>query len=775
MRKALAYILLCTLSVQLSAETPYEKFRATKGMEQKESFATVFRQKDKLLLEIPDSLMGRRVMLNSYIRTSSNPSLAIGTDISDAKAYRLAKTDSLLLFLRPAPPFLATDEATAEAMKQARTDAIAFAMPIKYRNADNTAFVVEADKLLDPSGKEVADLKGLGYGEYAINTATFKKELSAIKGLSAYPGSIGVVRTLTYDIKLRGIFGELADSYKFSGDVETCLTLLQDTEREPLKADERIGTRVVSYPVIDPGSKGYTSRNWVSRWNLDEGRKIEVYVDTLLASPWYDAVSEGLLEWNRAFRESGLGDRVSVQPFPAEGFNSCNPLVNTVIMGSGSSVSARITTDPQTGEILSFSLVVPSDFVAAARKEGMVYISDVDERYRNYELPKDAVAEVLKARTMTVFGQCLGLARNYAGSYAYSPEQLRDAAFTREHGITASVTDDVLFNILAHPGDKEKGVATVVSRLGAYDTYAIKWIYDDSLDREAWLQSHYGQPEYLYLARTSGNPDPRALTADLGNDPVETYRTLLARMKWVASHAAEWIDDDGVNQDFKDLFADYIFLGVDRAVAGLAGQIGGLMADNRSTPKYTAVPAEKQKEALTLVIDAWKNLTWMDNERELLAMAGANNSVSAFSRLFGFTQSRLASRYAILAMSSQLVPGAYSLQEALQDIEDLLLKDLRAGKDLAPGEDMMIGQFANSLYSGSPILREQAAAATHRPVSLAVTRVPAVYTQDTEAVCYQALLHLQKSLKAVRGRQGKEARGKIDYILSTIHNALNQN
>ena len=772
MRKSLLLLLLCTLSLQAWADTPYQKFRATKGMEERSSFMNVFRQKDKVLLEIPDSLMGRRVLLSSYIRNSSNPSVPVGKDISATQALRIGKTDSLILFLQPAPPFLSGDSSIAESMRNARADAIVCALPIKYRNSDNSAFVVEADKLLDPSDKRIADLKGVGYGDYSVNSATYKKELSVLKGINAYPGSVGVVRTLTYDLKLRGMLGEMTGTYKFSGDVETCLTLLPESTLEPLRADDRIGTRTVSYPSIDPDSQGYRNRDWVSRWNLSGGRRIEVYADTLLAAPWYGAVREGLLEWNRAFRGAGLGDVVTVQPFPSEGFNACNPLVNTVITGSGKALGANINIDPQTGEILSFCITVPDDFVAAVRREGMLYISDVDARYRNYDLPQDAVAEVLKAQTMTVFGQCLGLLRNYAGSHAYSPTQLRDAAFTQEHGITASVTDAVIFNLLAHPGDRERGVATVVSRLGAYDEYAIRWIYDDTLDRDAWLSSHYGQPEYLWLPLVRGNPDPRGLSGDLGDDPFEMYRTVIARLQWVAANAAEWIDRDDISQDYKDLFADYVYLGADRAIGILASQVGGLMADNRSVPKYRAVPAETQKGAISLILGCWKDFSWMDDKKGLLHLAGANRDVSVMSRLFGWTQSRLASRYDMLAMSSQLLPDAYPLETALQDIENILLKDLRSGKAMAPGEDMMIAQYAVSLYGRSPVMQTQASEASHRDIALNVTTVPSVYTQETEAVCYQALLRLRKSLKSVRGGQDANGRAKIDYIIGIIDNAI---
>ena len=294
--------------VQLWAGSSYEKFRSGKGLEESSSFITIYSKKEKLFLEIPDSVMGRRVLVNSFIRTSSNLSVTPGIDISASCAYRIDRTDSLVLFLAPAAPYAYEGPAEEDAMNLSRTDAIVFAIPIKYRNPDNTSFVIEADKLLDPAQKEIADLNGKPYGEYRILSAAFKKELSALKGITSYQGSVGVLRTLTYDIKLRSpLGGELVGTYKFSGDVETCITLLPESSLKALRADSRIGTSTIRYPVVESASRGYRDISWVSRWDLSGDRKIEVYLDTLLAEPWYKAVSDGLLEWNTRSEERRVG------------------------------------------------------------------------------------------------------------------------------------------------------------------------------------------------------------------------------------------------------------------------------------------------------------------------------------------------------------------------------------------------------------------------------------------------------------------------------------
>ena len=107
---------------------------------------------------------------------------------------------------------------------------------------------------------------------------------------------------------------------------------------------------------------------------------------------------------------------------------------------------------------------MPRDFAESARKEAVYTIAHTDRRYAGYYLSDEAVCEVLTAKVMQRMAAALGLAPNLTGSMAYSPEQLRDPSYTQKYGFTASVTDDVLFNYAARPGDRERGVATIIAK-----------------------------------------------------------------------------------------------------------------------------------------------------------------------------------------------------------------------------------------------------------------------------------------------------------------------
>ena len=759
-------------------KTPYQKFVGKKGTEVDSSFVKIYRQDEHIFLEVPEDLMGKRVLLSTVVRSCPDMSVREGADLSTGPVYRIARTDSLILLQFAALPIQAPEEDSTlvRALAQSRTDAVALAFPIQCRNADSTGYVIKADKLFDPARKDVANLKAQRFGHYNITSATFNTALSALKGIKAYPRSVGVLRDVTYDLKLNFMGLEVLNSPRISAETETCLTLLEESALQPLKADRRIGVRTVTRPVLG-GATGIKDEKWASRWYVTPSRKIRVYVDTLFARPWYEAIEKGLTAWNAPFIESGLGVAIQVEPYPAgKDFLSGDPLVSTVSVGRGEGVGATLCTDPGTGEILSCKLTVPRDFSYALRKEGVIHISDVDARYRTYDLPEDAVSEALTARVMSIFGRCLGLEQNLAGSYAYSPAQLRDPDFTQKNGITASVTDDVLFNLLARPGDRERGVVTVVDRIGPYDRYALRWLYDDSLDREAWIQRYAGKNAYRYIETARLYADPRAITGDLGNDPFALFETGSERIKWVAAHAQDWIAGDDVDKDFRTLFIDYLWLGLDRYSGVLAKEIGGLMGgdlhEGYTGEKWTAVPADLQKKALQTILDEWMDFSWLDENRGLMTLCGPNNSLSTLTRINAFPRTRLRERLSLLAMAEDVADGGYTVAEALRDTERILTRNMREGKPLKPGEDMLLAMYVTMLLQQSPVMVAQQDLVSHKKNNLTVSAVPAFYSATLETEARVALERLRRTLKNASARYTGTDKGRIAYVLNVVESGL---
>ena len=700
MKRLFLTILALSLAFATYGADTYESFVSKKGIKSAGECMRIFKDGSKYWMEFPDSLMGRRVILSSFMRSSSGWTTC-GTDISSREVFTLSQTDSLLLLTSP----IVNAEATAAPVR--------YAFPIKYRNTDSTAVVVEVSKLFSPSNKDAFNPANVQVdGNAMVHKATPKADFMYFKELVSYPYSAGVLQGVTFKVSPEYNVGagmlQVVEEEILSvdGDVATMLTLVPETQVKVKVADEHFGT-VNSTRNVFSSDKGVRKEKIVSRWNITGGKKILVYVDTLFSAVQYDAVCKGILAWNKPFEAAGHGSVIEVRPYQRDSaFSAENPLVSKVmadVHSSAGRLAVSTVSDPATGLISACSITVPAGLRGFLRQEGLFCISDVDPRWREYEIPEDAFCEALTAKVMQAFARVLGLSANAAGSYAYSPEQLRDPEFTGKHGITASVTDDVLFNTLARPGDRERGVATIVSRPGEYDYMAVKWIYSDS---DSLPESIAGDPAYTYIAYSSESPDPRCCRGDLGNDPFEEYANGMRRLHCIAANIPAWLECKvPENTGFRSVLVEQVLLHHIAEHRKLARLIGGLYVQELSSgSKYIPVSKEDQKKALAISVNGLNKTDYIDSNKELQSFSGAFNDFATLMRVNAVTQNSISTtRLRWSAVATRLGVADYSISELLSDVTDELTGNLRKGS-VPEGEAFLVSVWiANGLVRNIPV------------------------------------------------------------------------
>lgn len=788
------------------AKTPYEKFINKKEIKKAEGFATIYRSGESILLEIPDSLIGRRVIFSNVITDCTSPDVIVGTDISENTVYEIAETDSMVLFLKPKRNMLAAksdDDATsadiAKAIDKSNAGVILAAFPIKYRNGDSTSKVINATKLFSYSDRKSANIDGMDFGDYTISSTKFKTETSIFKTLFATPNSIGIDYEAEFELSLttKILVTEVDDKPSLALDLRTALTLLPNPEAKPerRKADPRIGVLTVPYSTFSSTGSAKEEK-WALRW--DTRKPIRIYVDTLFSPSWFNAIRDGIEAWNHAFSEAGVPDAIEVLPYPsgpASSFFASAPLNSTVqFAGQGTEIGASVLTDPANAQILSCRITVPKDYVQSVRRNSVYAISDVDPRYQAYFLDDGAVCEVLKAQIMKYFSLCLGLKANAAGSYAYSPDQLRDPKFTSTCGITASVTDDVLFNYFTVPGDKERGAATITDRLGAYDIFAIRCLYGPAARgtdsgstciSDSLLATAAGHPELAYSAYVNGYPDPRLVSKGLGNDNIAAFDAALSHLKFVASNADKWLSDDRIPETYRELFLDWIWIAYYKYTHLLSSEIGALITNEiepgSETPKYETVPADLQKNCCARIFEEYRNMEWLQKNNTLLHIAGANKDVSNLTMLNLFACSGIDMRLPYVEASHKLADGTYTSEQFLDDLRREALKCLMKGDLSRKGEDVMVSAYLNLLVQHSPVLkRNYTEALANKGLAACAlpsvgedtdfrmnpAKIPAEYDSDLENQCYDQLEKALSDLKTCRtAAKSDYDRRRIDYLI----------
>ncbi|MBR3074984.1 MAG: zinc-dependent metalloprotease [Bacteroidales bacterium] len=704
MKKLFLTILALSLAFALRGADTYETFVSKAGIKSAGECMRIYKDGSKYWMEFPDSLMGRRVILSSFMRSSSGWT-SCGTDISAREVFTLSRTDSLLLLTSPVVLPESSEPSLKKSLARSAIASVRYAFPIQYRNADSTSVVVEVSKLFNPSNKDAFNPAKVQIdGNAMVNKATPKPEFTHFKELIAYPSSTGVLQGVTFKVApeydLGGGMLQVVQEEIMSvdGDVATFLTLVPKSSVKVRVADPRIGTINSSRSVFS-SDRGTKQEEIVSRWDITGGKKIVVYVDTLFSAVQREAVSRGILVWNKTFEAAGLGSVIEVRPFE-RGIAVENPLVSKVmadVHSSSGRLSVSVLSDPAAGLVSACSITVPAGIRDYFRMDGLFGISDVDPRWHEYEIPEDAFCEALSAKIMQAFGRVLGIRANVAGSFAYSPSQLRDPGFTQKYGITASVTDDVLFNTLARPGDRERGVVTVMNQPGAYDYMAIEWIYSrpyaasDKALADSLVRSKAGDPAFVFLPAATDSPDPRCCRGDLGNDPFEEYATAIERFKYISANVPLWYERTvPLNTGFRTVLVEQILRHHCTEHKKLARLVGGLyVQDMSSGRKYVPVGKDVQKRALALAINGLDKLQYIDSDKELQAFSGAYNDFSTLMRVNALTQNAMLQRLKWSAVASKLGITEYPVADLLSDITDELTCNLRKGS-VPEGEEFLV-------------------------------------------------------------------------------------
>ena len=225
-------------------------------------------------------------------------------------------------------------------------------------------------------------------------------------------------------------------------------------------------------------------------------------------------------------------------------------------------------------------------------------------------MPDEYFGEGLKWITMHEVGHTLGLDHNFRASASTPFARLHDRAWTREHGIAASVMDYTPLNVA--PLGKDSG-DYFEAGVGPYDVWAIAYIYTPEAGKARQLARLAAQPGHDYGMEehldTPGALDPTLARDDMSSDPVawaeeraELHRALIRRLPELA------LRDDDSYEKLTRAFIPFLFATADLlapAIKTVGGQYQNRdhTGDPDARPPFAPVPRRKQEAALAFVID----------------------------------------------------------------------------------------------------------------------------------------------------------------------------
>lgn len=221
-------------------------------------------------------------------------------------------------------------------------------------------------------------------------------------------------------------------------------------------------------------------------------------------------------------------------------------------------------------------------------------------------LPEEYVGAMIRYISAHEVGHCLGLQHNMAASTIRELDDINSADF--DGPSVGSVMDYVAANINHELGDAQGPYAT--PEVGPYDKWAIAFGYGDAKDREEIL-GQVSEPDHIYVSQIamSVGADPRNMTWDMGADNLAFARSRLSLVQELRTKLITDITDEGeswsnVRRRFQSLLGSHV-----QSLLIASNWVGGsfINNDNKGDPgdrtPIADVPAERQREALQLVID----------------------------------------------------------------------------------------------------------------------------------------------------------------------------
>ncbi len=697
---------------------PYKDVITAKAISDEGMF-TVHKIEDKYFFEIPDSLMGREILIVNRISKSAaglrSGFFGYAGDEAGRNVVRFEKGPNNKIFLRSISFAEYSKDSTSPmytAVNKSNVQPIAAAFDIKALSKDSAGVVID---LTDYVSGDNDILFFASQVKSALRIGSQQSDKSYIVGIRSYPINIEISSVKTYSRTQGGspIAGAAAPvGSNITVEMNSSFVILPKHPMQPRYYDPRVGFFTVGYTDFDANPQGVETAILVKRWRLEpkeedlekykRGELVEpkkpivFYVDPATPKTWIPYLIQGINDWQSAFEKAGFKNAIVGKMAPTKEedpewsledarYSAIVYKPSDVANASGPSIS-----DPRSGEIMESHINWYHNVMELIHHWYFVQCGPVDTAARKMIYDNDLMGQLIRFVSSHEVGHTLGLRHNYGSSSSVPVEKLRDKAWVEANGHTPSIMDYARFNYVAQPEDKisRKGL---FPRIGDYDTWAIEWGYklfpqfksdeEEKAFLNKWVIERL-KDNRLWFGTETNPDDPRSQREQVGDDGMKGAMYGIKNLQRIVPNLEEWTKQP--NKDYSNLREMYTQVTgqFSMYMGHVVKYVGGIMETPKMVeengPVYEIVPKVKQREAVEFL------------NRQLFATPGwlLNNNIfdktgiSAINTIGGL-QDNILNRLLGTRNLSKLIDAeatqgsnAYTITELLNDLKKGIWSEL---------------------------------------------------------------------------------------------------
>ena len=505
------------------------------------------------------------------------------------------------------------------------------------------------------------------------NKYTFDKENSYYNYIKSFPLNTEVDVYLHFKSKNPQNRFTLTSTKSMMHRYHMSISAIEDSDYSSRIEDDRVGYFTTMYQDYSNTLQEDPYVRYINRWNLKKEnpheklskpvKPIIFWLENTIPREFRQAVTDGILGWNRAFEKIGFIDAMVVKQMPDDAtWDPADVRYNTIrwiVQPESAYAVGPSRANPYTGELYDADIRISNDYVRFYFDDYKNFIEPLmienniedfwlenkdfshhDESKTcnygeylkhkmsftwNYLVSKDMVVdshdEMLKFVQDGIIdlllhevGHTLGLRHNFKASSVFSYEELSNPTFTEIYGVTGSVMDYNATNLL------DGGNNYFQTKPGPYDYWAIEFGYSEKpygsdISDKDWLELIALKSTEPWLAYGTDEDaigtsiDPLTSRRDMTSDPIKFYdhQIKIANEYWL--NLSKNFEKDGERYPkLRSVFYQglYEYYGASR---NLPKFIGGIhhsrhhIGQNNNLLPLTVVTADEQRRALYFLID----------------------------------------------------------------------------------------------------------------------------------------------------------------------------